>query len=367
MSMDVNAQIKAGLDNIDQQVKAAIAAGNEQNAQALQDVEDQLGTLADQIQSLEQREGQQLNINEAQSMGMEFVASASFKDYASGVSSKASFNMPNAEITTNETISPPERKSEIVKPNERRLFLENIVNSGPTQSSSIQYVRETLYANNAEAVSEGSGFAFPTSDLDWELVSVPVQNIGHTIPISQQVVEDAPMMVSYIDGRMRYGALAKKDLQMLNGDGTGVNLKGLLHVDNHVGFTPAASSNPLENIRRAITVAELSEYFPDTIILNPLDVETLDLDKDANGNFRNTQNANPWGLRLMKSTAMPQGKFLVGAFDGCHLWNRRGVTVSISSENSTNFEENMLTMKADLRAALEVTRPASFVSGALTA
>lgn len=365
--MDVKAQIEAGLANIDQQVKAAIAAGNDQNAQALNGLNDQIGEIAARIQDIEQAEGGRLNINEAQSMGMDFVNSQSFQSFASGNSTKAMFEVKNAAVVADDASVAPDRRAGVVGPAERILRLEDLLFSDTTNSNSVEYTRENVFTNNADARADGAN-SFGESAITFTLEVAPVANIGHTLPIPKSIIEDAAAVASYIDGRMRYGALLKKEAQILNGDGVGANMAGILKAGNHTAFTAGVGSNELENIRKAITLAETSEYFPNGIVMNPVDVQTLDLDQGTDGHFRRDVAPTVWGLPIIKSNSIAAGTFLLGDFMmGAGVWNRRGVTISMSDSDGDNFKQNMVSLKADLRAALTVFRPASFVSGALTA
>lgn len=366
MSVDVKAQVEAGLKQIDQQVQAAIAAGGE-NKRALADLNDQIGTMAAQIQDLEQAEGGRLDINESQSMGMEFVGSDSFKAFANGASTKAMFDVQNAAVVADDASVAPDRQAGVVGPANRILRLEDLLGSFTTDSNSIEYTRENVFTNEAAEKADGAT-SFGESSITFTLETAKVATVGHTIPVPQSIIEDAPALASYIDGRMAYGALLRKEQQMLNGDGTGANIAGILKSGNHTVFTPGASSNPLENIRRAITKVEQSEYYANGIILNPADVEALDLDMGSDGHFRRDMTNNPWGLPIVKSNSITAGTFLLGDFGmGAGVWNRRGVTISMSESDGDNFKQNMVSLKADLRAALTVFRPASFVAGSLTA
>jgi len=365
--MDVKAQIEAGLANIDQQVKAAIQAGNENNKQALDGLEDKIGTIAAQILDLEQKEGGKLKIDEAQSMGMEFVNSAAFQAFASGSANKATFEVQAAAVTGSDATVAPDRQAGIVGPNGRILRLEDLLASGETSSNSVEYTRENTFTSAAAEKAEGAT-SYGESEITFTLETAKVATIGHTMPVSQQVIEDAPMLASYIDGRMQYAALLRKEMQLLAGNGAGANISGLLNTGNHTVFTPVASSNKLENIRKAMTLLEQSEYFANGIVLNPADVEALDLDQGSDGHFRRDMAVNPWGLNVVKSNSITSGKFLLGDFAmGAQVWNRRGVAISLSDSDGDNFKQGMMTVKADLRAALAIYRPASFVGGALTA
>ena len=47
-----------------------------------------------------------------------------------------------------------------------------------------------------------------------------VITIAHWIPASRQVLDDAPMLQSYINVRMTYGLKLEEEDELLNGDGS---------------------------------------------------------------------------------------------------------------------------------------------------
>ena len=74
-----------------------------------------------------------------------------------------------------------------------------------------------------------------------------------------------------------------------------------------------------------------------------------------------------WGLRVRENWSMPAGKFLVGGFStGARIWDREQANVVISTEDRDNFVKNMLTIRAEERIALAITRPDAFVYGDFT-
>ncbi|PSJ20014.1 phage major capsid protein, partial [Halomonas sp. ND22Bw] len=76
-------------------------------------------------------------------------------------------------------------------------------------------------------VSENPSGGKPESDITFELDSENVATIAHWIQASRQVLADAGMLQSYIDGRLRYGLKLKEEAQLLKGSGVGLNINGL--------------------------------------------------------------------------------------------------------------------------------------------
>jgi HK97 family phage major capsid protein len=71
-----------------------------------------------------------------------------------------------------------------------------------------------------------------------------------------------------------------------------------------------------------------------------------------------------WGLPVAETPAMTPGSFLVGAFGlAATIYDREDVQVFLSSEDSDNFRRNLVTVLAEERLAMTVTRPEALIHG----
>ena len=257
----------------------------------------------------------------------------------------------------------------IITPPERRLTVRDLLTPGRTSSSSIQYPQETGYTNAAGVVVE-DGTLKPQSDIKFDLKTSPVTTIAHWVLATRQILDDAPMLQSYIDGRLRYGLAYAEELQLLHGDGTGVNLNGIYTQASAMtdpGIIPLPQK--LDVIRFAMLQASLAEYPASGVVLHPTDWAGIELTKDSQGRYiigdpKADAPARVWGLPVVSTQAMLLGKFLVGAFKlGAQIFDREDARVELSTEDSDNFRKNLVTILAEERLALAVYRPTAFVKG----
>lgn len=261
------------------------------------------------------------------------------------------------------------RVPSIVMPPERKLTIRDLLAPGETSQGMIEYVQETGFTNNAAVVTEGA--TKPTSDLTFELKHAPVRTIAHIFKASRQILDDAPALRSYIDMRARYGLRLEEEDELLNGDGTGAHIKGL--IPNATAFDSALgvieAKQRMDTIRLAILQVFLANFPASGIVLNPTDWAAIQLTKDSQERYiiGNPQEGNTprlWGLPVVESLSMDATEFLVGAFNmAAQVFDRLELEVLLSTENSTDFEKNMVTIRAEQRLALAVYRPEALVYG----
>lgn len=252
---------------------------------------------------------------------------------------------------------------------DRALRLADLIDRQSTDLGSVPYLIEGVNTGAAAEVAEGG--AKPEAAFTFTEDSAPVRTIAHWVPITRQAAEDNSTLVGYINGRLAYGLELRLDAQILNGNGTAPNLRGIMNTSGVGLYTPGAAEARIITLRKAITQAQISEYQPDTVVLHPTDWQGIELDTDTSGAFRvttNPQNAltpRIWGLNVVVTTAITVASYLVGAFRmGATLWERHGVRLLVSDSHGTNFTSNILVLLAEMRAALTVWRPAAFVKGA---
>ncbi|HBM0283746.1 phage major capsid protein [Salmonella enterica] len=256
----------------------------------------------------------------------------------------------------------------IIMPGLRRLTIRDLLAQGRISSNSLEYVREELFTNNAASVAEKA--LKPESDITFSKQTANVKTVAHWIQASRQVMDDAPMLQSYVNNRLMYGLALEEERQLLNGDGSGDDLEGINHVAtaydtglNDTGDTRA------DIIAHAIYQVTESEFSASGIVLNPRDWHSIALLKDNEGRYifggpqAFTTNIM-WGLPVVPTRAQAQGTFTVGGFDmASQVWDRMDATIEVSREDRDNFVKNMLTILCEERLALAHYRPKAIIKG----
>jgi len=265
----------------------------------------------------------------------------------------------------------PDRIPGILEPARRRLSVRDLLSPGRTSSSAIQYVKESGYTNSAATVTETAGTAKAQSEIKFEVVNGAVTTIAHWVLATRQILDDVPMLQSYINDRLIYGLKYVEDNQLLNGGGTGTDLNGIYTQATASTANLAVVTAPtfLDVLRAAMLQAALANIPPTGIVLNPTDWFKIETIKDTAGAYiigNPAESATPrvWGLPVVETPAMTVDKFLVGAFKGgAQIFDRWDARVEISTEDSDNFRKNLVTILAEERLALAVYNTLAFVKG----
>ncbi|MBC9000497.1 phage major capsid protein [Micromonospora aurantiaca (nom. illeg.)] len=354
-------------------------------------------------------------MNGGQSLGEQFLASESWAEYkgrgyrgrmtfevdgesmfrkgvdAGEIGAKDVFSAMAGNLTGVQALGNHQQRP-LVEKLPRLMHVRNLFPPDETTAAILYGIRQTGFVNNAAAVRErtaADGTSAPTggdtdvfgraprSKLTLEVVTYPLATISHVMYAHQQTLDDEPRMRGLINRQLIEGVRLEEDDQILFGNGQGANIRGILNTTGVQTYNqPLNSGNPSEKktvtLRRAITRVQLAEMAPTGIIINPLDWEDMELETDDNGRLTLVTSIavgaeeRVWRLPVVATTAMPEGRYLLGAFGlGAQLFDRRSVQVDVSTENQDLFERDGVTLKGHERVGLTVDRPEAFVQGTL--
>ncbi|MCU8044358.1 MULTISPECIES: phage major capsid protein [unclassified Shewanella] len=372
-------QIKSAAEETNKQIKAS----GEMHAETRDKVDKLLleqGALQARLQEAEQKllKGPQSQQEERElSIGERVATDKEMEGVNSSFRGSRRVQMPRSAITSatgsGGALVRPDRMAGIIGGPERRLTIRDLIAPGETESNSVEYVKETGFTNNAAPVAENTGK--PYSEITFGLVQAGVRTIAHLFKASRQILDDAKQLQSFINARAEYGLMIKEELQLLYGNNTGANLHGIIpQASAYVKPTGAAvvDEQHIDRIRLALLQAALAEYAADGIVLNPIDWAVIEMLKDSNKNYligkpQGQTAPTLWNRPVVETQSIVQNEFLVGAFKmGAQIYDRMDIEVLISTENDKDFENNMVTIRAEERLALAVYRPEAFVTGDFT-
>lgn len=256
----------------------------------------------------------------------------------------------------------------------RADHIRSLLPTGSTNAQTISFVKEANPENGAAAVAEGSTLA--KSDIDLTETTVKLEKIGTFLRITEEMMNDIPALSSFLSARIPQRILAAEDNEILNGDGSTPNLDGLFtdgtaFVTGSGGafYQAVESANEYDVLIAGLNQLQLANYKANVILLNPTDLHKIVLLKStANEYLKNQiyQGLQPSiaGVPIVTNTAVTAGKFLMmDSNSATQFWVRQNLAVEFSKDDSTNFRDGFITVRATERVALTNYEPKAIVQG----
>jgi HK97 family phage major capsid protein len=264
----------------------------------------------------------------------------------------------------------------------QRLTVADLMLQGQASTNSVRYVTEGTATSGAAGVAEGG--TKPESTLGLTTTDEPIKKIATILPVSDEMLEDAPAIQSYINGRLALFVRIEEERQLLRGTSGGNEVQGLLtsrNVPVYAGGT--AVGNRAVQLFKAMNGLRGSSFLePDWTIMNPSDWETIRLLTDTAGQFfgggpfqgpyGNGSNVSAsgqangatdtlWNKPVYVTAAIGAGTAVVGTQSSAQVWRRGGLSVEATNSHSNYFQLNLVAIRAEERLGLAVYRPTGFV------
>lgn len=304
-------------------------------------------------------------------LGQQMVDSAEFKSLVTRGRGTARIEVKTTLLSTSGSagpLAPVDQRLEPYLMPRRRLRIRDLLSQGNTISNSVRYVQQTGRDVTAGVQTEGS--AKREAAITFENQVANVATIAVWIPASKQILDDAPALAATIDAELRYGVDLKEEDQILNGDGTDVNLLGLIPSATayNAPFVVEASQY-MDKILLAQAQLEAADFEATAVALNPLDWARMRATKDSQeryiaGGPLSGAPRQLWDLPVVASNSLAEGEFLVGDFKRAGLLlDRQTMVVEISTEHDDFFTRNLIAIRAEKRVALVIGQPSALVYG----
>jgi HK97 family phage major capsid protein len=335
--------------------------------------------LAEQLAEVEQKLARKndAGADRPKTMGEQFVENEKVKAFLDQAQPRGRVDFQTKATLTSATTAAAGSVGDAIFPTiqpgilplaQRRMTVRDLLSQGQMDGNALEYVKETGFTNNAGMVAEGG--AKPQSDIQLDLITTTAKVIAHYMKASRQVLDDVSQLRSTIDQRLLYGLAYKEETQLLNGDGTGQNLLGIIpQATAYAAPISLADATMIDVMRLAMLQAALAEYPATGHVMNPIDWAYIETQKDSLGRYlignpQGTTAPTLWNLPVVTTQSMTVRKFLTGAFKlGAQVFDRWQARVEIATENEDDFIKNLVTILAEERLALAVYRPEAFIYG----
>lgn len=370
-------RIEEGLDHIRQQAKTRIDGLEAQ-------IRDMQQKAADGYTSMPQFASRQVK-----SLGQATIDSEQVKSLLAGQSQSAKVTLEGVSFvksitgdtgspaSPDDVFSPASRLDGITPATRRVLRVADLLVTVPASTNQVSATVEGATVNSA-AGQTNEGASLASTNFVFELKTRPVITVAHVATASEQVLSDAPALAQFLDTRMRQYLNERYEYELLRGNGSAGQFSGFTASGNHTAFTPATGETALDSIRRAAELVETAGFFPSAVIMSPLDWRKIELLKssateqylaaDGSGAQFITQGMarSVWGLRVVTSTSMQAGKFILADFQSaCVHFARQDAQVEIGFIND-QFSKALVSIRAMARGALIVTNAAAIRFGDLS-
>jgi len=246
----------------------------------------------------------------------------------------------------------------------RQLTAYDLFEKVPVGEGSNGVIR---YADWDEATSVraaamvAEGLQFPESTATFAEYSLSLQKIGDTIPMSEEAIYDIPRFTRELENFLRVNVSIIEDTQLVNGDGTGTNMKGVFtsagtYVAASSGIVDANIYDLIVKMHEDIVVTGGSKYMPNFALMNIVDVNKMKLKKDINNNylvppFVSADGSVVAGMTIVVNNGVPANTMVVGDSDYGKIYEVEGYSVS-TGYIGTQFTSDLISLKARKRENL---------------
>lgn len=279
----------------------------------------------------------------------------------------------------------PERFPGVVDLPQLPLNILQLVTVGQTDSNAVEFVRllartinaaEVAEASSAADIGDGTGGTAtavtggrkPESGLTFEEVLEGVRTIAHWMPATRNQLSDAAFLQTLVESELSDGVLRRAEQQIVSGNGTAPNLRGILATPGRATYTQgtdAAGEPRADAVHRILTMIRLAGFNPSAVAFNPLDWQEIRLSKDANDNYiwgppSMAGSQQVWGVSAIQTTAVAEGKAVAGEWARLLFLIREGVRVLISDSHKDWFTRNLIALLGEMRGVSVIPRPQAF-------
>ena len=220
----------------------------------------------------------------AKFLGEHFVKSAAdrLKQQASG--SRLEVSAPEFTKAASDPALPPANLSDrwgteysrsIVNQRRERLVAADLMGSATVTLPTIKYLVEKAnrIVEGAPATVAPGGAKPYVKFADFDIVTESLSKIAALTKLADEMVEDYGFVADWINNQLIYEVSVVEEQQLLNGDGVGSNLKGLLNRDGVQTHT-AAAGKWFDGIFEANAKIPLAtNLVGDGLMINPADYQ----------------------------------------------------------------------------------------------
>lgn len=224
----------------------------------------------------------------------------------------------------------------------------------------LQYFKTTVRTNNAAVTAALA--EKPSSVLTVKREETEMFTYAHiSEQVAMQYLMAADGLQNYLELDMAASVVEAFEGDCLSGNGSS-KPDGITNVSGTL--SQSSAGDRIADIRRGITQLQNANAVADAVVVNPSDLEALDLETDGAGQYYlggplGDDTPRLWRLPVIASTGLSSGTAIVGSFrTGAVRWN--GISRIEWGRINTDFQYNALRLVAEAGLGFAVTRPGNF-------
>ena len=319
------------------------------------------------------------------SAGMQFVKSAGFAEFKKSIPGSrdacyryqvkaAAPETTQADNTVSHgSFTPPVNIGVVTDPraviNIRPLF-----GTYNVEGSSYEFVRygyrTTLTATGPAFTAEGN--AKPEANYGGPIIAGTVKTLPVWTKLTEQMIADNGNLVQVINDDLPYQLDKVIDYQILRGDGTGVNLKGLNQSGNYTDYLDGVvwenSDTVIDLVLTVKGKMEAAGVRNLILVLNSTDWTKVLKSKNVNKDYLipgivDIPTQRIWGVPVVLNENVEAGKFYMGNFaEAGKIIERSGLQIEMA-RSGDDFERNLMTLRVERRLDFTVLQPKAMCYG----
>lgn len=254
--------------------------------------------------------------------------------------------------------------------------LRDLVDVQGSDSPLIEFMRREFTnaaAETAEATATtGTSGTLPESAHTFAIDSVSAKTIGHWEPVTRKMLNNQAQLRGIVEGDLLEGLEDRLEGQILNGAGTGADLRGILNTSGIQ--TQAFATDLFTTILKAKTACRIGgRVRPTAVALSPIGMELVLLAKETGtgaflyGGPGRQGPVTIWGMAAVESEEVANSDAIVADWKKAKLYDVESATIDWTNSHADYFARLIEAVRAHMDVALAIFRPAAFVQADITA
>jgi HK97 family phage major capsid protein len=255
----------------------------------------------------------------------------------------------------------PFRTPGIEKLPDRQVLMMDAVSRGIVNTTRLTWIERSARTDNAASRLQDATFL--TSNYTWISNNAEVESIGTMVKITSEALEDWDQLETEVRNELFPALERALENQLFQGSGAAPQLDGIITTCGAYASTgltaKVVKANTFDAIMAASNQCAENNYVPNYAFLAPADYAQMIMGKADNSGvylippFIAQNGSYVGGVKVVQSNLIPAGQILLGDFSKVTLYTRKGITIRLWDQDSTDPEFERKTITANLRAAVK--------------